>query len=59
VVDRIKSVPEAKKKLIAIFTSAGDPLPWAVDPGKRKVEQSIPIKTEILDIVWVHVIPSV
>ena len=63
VIDRLKSDPEAKKKLRAIFTSAGDPLPWSVNPGDKKIDtplaSSIAIKKELPDVVWVHVVPSV
>jgi len=59
VIDRIKSDPEARKKLVAIFTSAGDPLPWAVDPLNRKLSESIAIKKELPGMIWAHVVPSV
>jgi enoyl-[acyl-carrier protein] reductase II len=59
VVQRLKKDPEAKKKLRAIFTSAGDPLPWSVNPGDKKLETSLAIKKELPEVVWVHVVPSV
>lgn len=59
VIEKVKSDPEIKKKLVAIFTSAGDPLPWSANPGDKKHQYSIAIKKEIPEIVWTHVIPSV
>ena len=59
VIDRIKRDPNAKKKCRVIVTSAGDPLPWAIDPSNKKIEESIPIRKELPDITWCHVVPSV
>lgn len=56
-VNRIKKDEEVKKKLVAIFTSAGDPLPWAKDSGNKK--KILAIKEELPSIRWVHVVPSV
>jgi len=59
VIGRVKSDPTAKQKVKVIVTSAGDPLPWSQAPGSKKVTESIAIKDEIPEIVWVHVVPSV
>jgi len=59
VISRVRSDPAAKERLKVIVTSAGDPLPWSKVPGPKRLEESIPIKNEIPDIVWVHVVPSV
>jgi len=59
VIDRLNSDPSAKRKCRIIVTSAGDPLPWAIDPLNKKIEESIPIKKELPDITWCHVVPSV
>ncbi len=59
VIDRVKRDPNAKRKCRVIVTSAGDPLPWAIDPINKKIEESIPIKKELPDITWCHVVPSV
>lgn len=59
VIDRVKKDPGARKKVAAIFTSAGDPLPWSTNPGDKKLPFSMPIKKELPDIVWTHVVPSV
>lgn len=58
-IDRVKRDPSAKRKCRVIVTSAGDPLPWAIDPLNKKIEESIPIKKELPDITWCHVVPSV
>ncbi len=59
VVDRVKTDPTVKARCVAIFTSAGDPLPWSTNPGDKKLATSIPIKRELPEIVWTHVVPSV
>ena len=59
IISRIKTDPAVKEKLRVIVTSAGDPFPWAKDPGAKKLAESISIKTELPDRVWVHVVPSV
>lgn len=55
-----KEKPEIQEKLGVVVTSAGDPLPWAIDAqskGARKTR--IPIKEELPDVTWCHVCPSV
>jgi enoyl-[acyl-carrier protein] reductase II len=59
VISRVKNDPAAKEKVKVIVTSAGDPLPWSKAPGSKKVEESIAIKNDIPEMVWVHVVPSV
>jgi NAD(P)H-dependent flavin oxidoreductase YrpB (nitropropane dioxygenase family) len=59
VISRVKGDSAAKQKVKVIVTSAGDPLPWSQAPGPKKVAESIAIKDEIPEIVWVHVVPSV
>ena len=59
VISRVKSDPAVREKLKVIVTSAGDPLPWSKAPGAKKLAESIAIKNEIPEIVWVHVVPSV
>lgn len=52
--------PELLKKLAVIVTSAGDPLPWAIDAlSKGAKKQKYAIKEYFPDIVWCHVCPSV
>ena len=58
VIDRVKRDAEAKEKLRVIVTSAGDPLRWSKGFGPPSSE-SIPLKEELPEIVWVHVVPSV
>ncbi|MHA1129299.1 MAG: NAD(P)H-dependent flavin oxidoreductase [Candidatus Helarchaeota archaeon] len=51
---------EVRKKLRLIITSAGDPLPWAIDAlnkGARKARKSI--KEEMSGVKWAHVVPAV
>jgi NAD(P)H-dependent flavin oxidoreductase YrpB (nitropropane dioxygenase family) len=59
VIDLCKSHPDVQKKLKAIVTSAGDPLPWAIDPQGKALKTSIAIKRELPHLVWCHVVPSV
>jgi enoyl-[acyl-carrier protein] reductase II len=59
VLDRVQKDRAAREKLQAIFTSAGDPLPWSSNPGNKKLPQSVSIKDVLPDKVWVHVVPSV
>jgi enoyl-[acyl-carrier protein] reductase II len=51
---------EVQKKLKVLITSAGDPLPFAVDARSKGASRPrIPIKEKLPDIVWCHVVPSV
>jgi len=59
VIDLCHNRPEVREKLKVIVTSAGDPLPWAVDPQGKELPQSVAIKTELPEITWCHVVPSV
>jgi NAD(P)H-dependent flavin oxidoreductase YrpB (nitropropane dioxygenase family) len=59
VIARVKSDSAVREKLKVIVTSAGDPLPWSKAPGAKKLAESIAIKNETPEIVWVHVVPSV
>ncbi|MBD3185604.1 hypothetical protein GF325_02150, partial [Candidatus Bathyarchaeota archaeon] len=59
VCDKIKSDPAARKQCTVVVTSAGDPLPWAIDPMGKEQDLSIPIKKELPGITWCHVVPSV
>jgi enoyl-[acyl-carrier protein] reductase II len=59
VVSRVKEDPAVREKLRAIVTSAGDPLPWSEEPGAKRLAESVAIKAELPEIVWVHVVPSV
>lgn len=59
VMDRIKNDPEAEKKCKVIVTSAGDPLPWSINPQGKEVEQSVALKKECPGLTWCHVVPSV
>jgi len=51
---------EVRKKLRVIITSAGDPLPFAVDAKEKGARAAkIPIKEKLPGITWCHVVPSV
>ncbi|MHA1793735.1 MAG: NAD(P)H-dependent flavin oxidoreductase [Promethearchaeota archaeon] len=59
IVDVMHHDPELKKKCVAIITSAGDPLPWAINTRGKEKKESIPIKKELPEIRWCHVVPSI
>jgi NAD(P)H-dependent flavin oxidoreductase YrpB (nitropropane dioxygenase family) len=59
VVNRVKGDSAVAEKLKVIVTSAGDPLPWSIAPGAKKLTESIAIKNEVPEMLWVHVVPSV
>jgi len=59
-IDICKENPEMQKKLKVIVTSAGDPLPWAVDAVSKGAKKArIAIKEELPHIIWCHVCPNV
>jgi NAD(P)H-dependent flavin oxidoreductase YrpB (nitropropane dioxygenase family) len=52
--------PEIKEKLVMVVTSAGDPLPWAIDATSKGVKKAyIPIKEKLPHVTWCHVCPNV
>jgi NAD(P)H-dependent flavin oxidoreductase YrpB (nitropropane dioxygenase family) len=59
VIGRVKNDAAVRERLKVIVTSAGDPLPWSKTPGAKKLAESIAIKEEIPEMIWVHVVPSV
>jgi enoyl-[acyl-carrier protein] reductase II len=59
VINRVKRDSTVGEKLKVIVTSAGDPLPWSQFPGTKELAESIAIKNEVPEMVWVHVVPSV
>jgi len=59
-IDILKEKPEIQKKLVVIVTSAGDPLPWAINATLKGAKKGrIPIKEELPYITWCHVCPNV
>ena len=55
-----KESDEVKKKLKLIITSAGDPLPWAVDAKEKGARRArIAIQEEMPGVKWAHVVPAV
>ena len=60
IMEIFEEIPEIKKQLKVIVTSAGDPLPWAVDAKEKGSNKSyLEIKREIPTIIWCHVCPNV
>ncbi len=58
-VELMKENPEMQEKFKVIVTSAGDPLPWAIDAKARGARKPrIPIQEELPGITWAHVCPS-
>ena len=59
-IEMCKENPDMQKKLKVIVTSAGDPLPWAVDAKAKGAKKArVAIKEELPHIVWCHVCPNV
>lgn len=61
IIETLKDRPEIKEKLKVIVTSAGDPLPWAIDAqakGAPKVAKYQP-KAFHDNMIWCHVVPAV
>ncbi len=60
VIELLTEKPEMRKNLKVIITSAGDPLPWAIDAKSKGVRKPlVAIKEQLPDIVWCHVCPNV
>lgn len=59
-IEILKEKPEIQRKLNVIVTSAGDPLPWAIEATSKGAKKArIPIKEELPHITWCHVCPNV
>ncbi|MHA1266821.1 MAG: NAD(P)H-dependent flavin oxidoreductase [Candidatus Helarchaeota archaeon] len=55
-----KDSEEVREKLKLIITSAGDPLPWAIDAKAKGARRArIAIQEEMPGVKWAHVIPAV
>ena len=53
-------MPEVKKKLRVMVTSAGDPLPWAIDAKAKGARGSYyEVRKELPSIIWCQVAPNV
>lgn len=60
VIEVFNEKPEIKEKLKVVVTSAGDPLPWAVDAEAKGAKKGIlPIKKELPSVIWCQVAPNV
>lgn len=58
--EMFEEVPEIKKKLKVVVTSAGDPLPWAIDAKEKGSKRSyFEVKKELPSIIWCQVAPNV
>lgn len=58
--EAIEESEDVRKKLRVVITSAGDPLPWAInalDKGAKR--QRIAIKERAPTVTWCHVVPAV
>jgi len=52
--------PEVKDKLKVIVTSAGDPLPWAIDAKEKGSKRAfLEVKKELPSTIWCQVCPNV
>ncbi|MFX1596121.1 MAG: NAD(P)H-dependent flavin oxidoreductase [Promethearchaeota archaeon] len=59
-IEILRENPDIKNKLNVIVTSAGDPLPWAINAASKGAKRiGVPIKEELPDIIWCHVCPNV
>ncbi|MHA1301090.1 MAG: NAD(P)H-dependent flavin oxidoreductase [Candidatus Helarchaeota archaeon] len=61
IVRTLEEHPEIKKKLKVIVTSAGDPLPWAIDAKSKGARRPAKYQPKLFheNITWCHVIPAV
>ncbi len=60
VIEIFEEIPEAKKQLKVIVTSAGDPLPWAINAREKGSKRAfLEIKKELPTLVWCQVCPNV
>ena len=60
VIESVEENPDLLNNLAVVVTSAGDPLPWAIDAKSKGAKKSvIPIKDKLPKIIWGHVCPSV
>lgn len=55
-----KEIPEVKQKLKVIVTSAGDPLPWAINAEEKGASKAYTAIKEVFpEMIWAHVCPNV
>lgn len=60
IIESIEENPDLKEKLKVIVTSAGDPLPWAINATEKGARKAvIEIKKKLPEMVWCHVCPNV
>jgi NAD(P)H-dependent flavin oxidoreductase YrpB (nitropropane dioxygenase family) len=60
VIEIFEETPEVKKQLNVMVTSAGDPLPWAIDAKEKGSKRAfLEVKKELPSIIWCQVCPNV
>ena len=60
IIEIFEETPEVKKKLNVMVTSAGDPLPWAIDAKEKGSKRAfLEVKKELASIIWCQVCPNV
>jgi NAD(P)H-dependent flavin oxidoreductase YrpB (nitropropane dioxygenase family) len=60
VIEIFDEIPEIKKKLKVMVTSAGDPLPWAINAREKGSKRSfLEVKKELPSLIWCQVCPNV
>ena len=60
IVEAYEESENVRKKLKVMITSAGDPLPWAVDAvSKGAKKKNVAIKEKMPGVTWCHVVPAV
>jgi NAD(P)H-dependent flavin oxidoreductase YrpB (nitropropane dioxygenase family) len=60
VIEILNDKPEIRENLTVVITSAGDPLPWAIDAKSKGARKPlITVKEKLPDLTWCHVCPSV
>ncbi|MBA7515058.1 NADH:quinone reductase [subsurface metagenome] len=60
VIEIFEETPEVKNQLNVMVTSAGDPLPWAIDAREKGSKRAfLEVKKELPSIIWCQVCPNV
>jgi enoyl-[acyl-carrier protein] reductase II len=60
IIEVFEETPEVKKQLNVMVTSAGDPLPWAIDAKEKGSKRAfLEVKKELPSIIWCQVCPNV
>ena len=60
IIEIFEEEPEVKKQLRVVVTSAGDPLPWAIDAKEKGAKKKfLEVKKKLPSIIWCQVTPNV